>query len=135
MFNSNSRRCRQLERERLRQVTELGRTIVPPAGWRIEAHRPARKEVRGAAPQIIVTFRAPCGEQLTSLADIKAYMERARAAHGPTLPLGVSSRHLADLGKRARQVQPTCPPYYRQAGPPYYTQAGPPGPVHLSPVL
>ena len=87
-------------------MTELGRTIVPPAGWRIEAHRPARKEVRGAAPQIIVTFRAPCGEQLTSLADIKAYMERARAAHGPTLPLGVSSRHLADLGKRARQVQP-----------------------------
>ena len=75
-----------------------------PAGWRLEAHRPPRREPADAATQIGVVFHAPGGEQLRSLSDIKAYLDRERPAYGAAMPTGVSARNLAELGKRARQV-------------------------------
>ena len=49
----------QADAERRAEIRAVGQSIEPPAGWRLEAHRPARREAVDAATQVGVLLAAP----------------------------------------------------------------------------
>jgi hypothetical protein len=102
---------------RWEEARAVGQSIVLPAGWALEAHRPARRDARDVPAQIVVVVVAPGGERLRSLAEVKAHVDRQRALLGPGLPPGVSCKYFAEMGKRARQVRLGCWRIVRASGP------------------